>query len=406
MRKSFYEYYGLTTSELDKLWKNGLIVFDTNVLLSLYRRPIDVRDDILNVLKGLKERIWLPQQVGFEYHEDRMEEANRHVKAIKELPSRFQEFSDKIQQDYQNNPYIDYKKIKTSMTRLCSTMHKHCNEWLSSCPDFLHEDKILEVLTELFESKVGDVYDKSRLEEIYKIGAERYANRVPPGYKDRKKKDGEQHRYGDLIIWLQIMEKAKAAEKDIIFVTDDEKEDWWEMFEGFKTGPCRSLIKEFRNNVGNHIIWFYTTERFLTEAKKRVGITIKPKTIEETKRPVLDYSKIWGLDAEPGQVSIESWIGTQSPYSVAESELASIGATSFLGRVPHDYRKHLWSSKYTADGSVMGTISQLKGLGYGKEGSSIIDNIDSFIPKDLGNLAQDSSKEDEENNSSDKTKTE
>jgi len=35
MRKSFYQYYGLTSSELDKLWMDGLIVFDTNVLLSL-----------------------------------------------------------------------------------------------------------------------------------------------------------------------------------------------------------------------------------------------------------------------------------------------------------------------------------------------------------------------------------
>ena len=134
MRKQFFEYYGLTSSEVDKLWKYGLIVFDTNVLLSLYRRPIDVRNDILNVIKGLKERIWLPQQVGFEYHEDRTEEANRHIKAIKELSGKFQDFSEKIQQDYQNNPYIEYKKIKTSMLSLCAIVEKHRKEWLSSCP--------------------------------------------------------------------------------------------------------------------------------------------------------------------------------------------------------------------------------------------------------------------------------
>lgn len=130
MRKSFYEYYGLTSTELDKLWKDGLIVFDTNVLLSLYRRPIDVRNDILNVLKGLKERVWLPQQVGFEFHEHRLEEANRPVKAIKELSKRFQEFSYKLQQDYLNNPYIEFKKIKTSLERLCSSVEKQL-QWLA-----------------------------------------------------------------------------------------------------------------------------------------------------------------------------------------------------------------------------------------------------------------------------------
>ena len=45
MRNSFKEYYGLNSSELDKLWKEGIIVFDTNVLLSLYRRSQGVRDD-------------------------------------------------------------------------------------------------------------------------------------------------------------------------------------------------------------------------------------------------------------------------------------------------------------------------------------------------------------------------
>lgn len=400
MRKAFYEYYGLTTSELDKLWKDGLFVFDTNVLLSLYRRPIDVRNDILNVIKGLKDRIWLPQQVGFEYHEDRMEEANRHIKAIKELSRRFLEFSEKIQQDYQNNPYIDYKKIKSSMSRLCSMVEKHCNECLASCPDFLHEDKILETLTVLFESKVGEKYDKSRLEEIYRIGAERYDNKIPPGYKDRKKKNDDQHRFGDLIIWLQIIEKAKASDKDIIFVTDDEKEDWWEIYDGCKTGPCRALIKEFRSKVGNHITWFYSTERFLTEAKNRVGISIKTKTIEETKRPVADYPRIWDLDSEPGQVSIKSMMGTQSPLSIAESESASIGATSVFDYLSADYRGHLWRPKYTGDDSVLNAISRLKGIEL-----SSLRGVDSFISKEQDGIDQDISKEDENNNSSDKTKT-
>ena len=406
MRKSFYEYYGLTSSELDKLWKDGLIVFDTNVLLSLYRRPVDVRDDILNVLKGLRERVWLPQQVGFEFHEHRLEEANRPVKAIKELSKRFQEFSDKLQQDYQNNPYIEFKKIKNSLTRLCSTIEKNCSAWLSFCPNYLYEDKILDVLTELFDGNVGDGYEKARLEEIYNEGQERYDNKIPPGYKDSKKNNGGRHRFGDLIIWFQIMEKAKVADKDIIFVTDDEKEDWWEMFEGYKTGPCRALIKEFRSVVGEHIIWFYTTERFLTEAKHKVGISIRPKTIEETKRPVIDYSKFWSIDSEPGQVSIETILGTHPYSSLAESDLASIGTTSVLGGMP--YRRHLFNPRFAADGSVMKTLSQMGSIGKSNIDNSLlpIDIIDTSVQENSDTSTVQQPAREEEENSSENTKTE
>lgn len=52
MRNSFKEYYGLNSSELDKLWKEGIIVFDTNVLLSLYRRSQGVRDDFISMIKS------------------------------------------------------------------------------------------------------------------------------------------------------------------------------------------------------------------------------------------------------------------------------------------------------------------------------------------------------------------
>lgn len=268
---------------------------------------------------------------------------------------------------------------------------------------------ILDVLTELFDGNVGDGYENARLEEIYKEGLERYANKIPPGYKDSKKNCGNRHRFGDLIIWFQIMEKAESADKDIIFVTDDEKEDWWELFEGFKTGPCRALIKEFRSVVGEHIIWFYTTERFLTEAKHRVGISIKPKTIEETKRTVIiDNSKFWSLDSEPGQVSIETILGTQPYSSVAESDLASIGATSVLGSMP--YKRHLFNPRYAADGSVMKTLSQMGSIGnsYFDNSSLPIDSINTSIQKELGSSTdqQPTEEKEEEVNSSDNTKTE
>jgi hypothetical protein len=39
MRNAFYGYYPPTAQELETLWLQGTVVFDTNVLLNLYRLP-------------------------------------------------------------------------------------------------------------------------------------------------------------------------------------------------------------------------------------------------------------------------------------------------------------------------------------------------------------------------------
>lgn len=305
MRKAFFEYYGLTPEELTDLWDNGLIVFDTNVLLSLYRRSKDAREDILSVMKGFSDRLWLPHQVGSEFHERRLSEAIRPIESIKELSSKLEKSRDTICREYENNPYVSCKFIKDSFNALIKRIQKKADEWLETCPSFLNDDIILSQLTILYDGKVGEVYDESRLKEIYKEGEDRYSRSIPPGYKDANK-EGEKHRFGDLIIWLQIIDKAKELRKGIIFITDDQKEDWWELFKGDKIGPRKELIREFRKITGNQIICFYTTDRFLSYAKEKSGMSIKKKTIEEVKMPseyLESLARILADNSKPGQVS-------------------------------------------------------------------------------------------------------
>lgn len=331
MKNSFKEYYGLNSSELDKLWNNGIIVFDTNVLLSLYRRSEDVRNDFVSMMRSLKDRIWLPHQVGYEYHEHRLEEALRPVDALKSIMGKIHKFEKDFEQEYSNNPYLEAKKIKSAFKTFSSRIDRLIQTSLSSCPDFLHDDGILSELTELFDGKMGPEYQEKVLSDIYRIGNERYSNKIPPGYKDTKKHEGDRHRFGDLIIWLQIIEYAKASEKDIIFVTEDTKEDWWEEYKDNRIGPRHELIREFRSGTNNRLIWFYTPDRFLQYAKTKVGIPVKPKTIEEIKRPTIDWTTILGQSTLPGQVAIESrwpFVSLGESGSEASSLFASNNGTT------------------------------------------------------------------------------
>ena len=71
MKKQFAEYYNLPDERIKEIWDNSLIVLDTNVLLNLYRYNEEARNDFINALKSYEGRLWIPYQVGLEFHRRR-----------------------------------------------------------------------------------------------------------------------------------------------------------------------------------------------------------------------------------------------------------------------------------------------------------------------------------------------
>ena len=73
MRNAIREYIELTEEEKKYLWDSAIFVFDTNVLLNLYRYSSKTRDIFLQALDEFKDRVWIPRQVAEEFMEDRRE---------------------------------------------------------------------------------------------------------------------------------------------------------------------------------------------------------------------------------------------------------------------------------------------------------------------------------------------
>ncbi|RWB57615.1 MAG: hypothetical protein EOQ47_09515 [Mesorhizobium sp.] len=69
MRKIFPEYYQPTDAEFEKLWSEGLLVPDNNVLFHLFRFMPKQREEVLAAFKLFGDRLWLPHQVAKEFHE-------------------------------------------------------------------------------------------------------------------------------------------------------------------------------------------------------------------------------------------------------------------------------------------------------------------------------------------------
>ena len=355
MRSAFYEYYSLSKKEVDRLWVEGTIVFDTNVLLGLYRLSKDSRDEILRVMDGYKNRLWIPNQVGFEYHENRLENAMNPIDAVRGLEKKAVDFEKSIKSYYSSNPYVDFKKFEKTLNSLKTRFANLATEWMKSCPNPVKDDAILDSLTNLFDGKVGSEYDEKRISEVYKIGIDRYDKKIPPGYKD-KDKPFDRQRYGDLIIWFQIMDYSRTANKDIIFVTDDVKEDWWASYKDDKLGPRRELIHEFRKEPGGHIIWFYTAERFLSFAKDKKGASVKSKTLDEIKRPTMDWVSAMGLDSVLGEENPLAPLSSRF-QSVADA-LSSSGVGLTSGLPSDSWKNSVLGNKYLMDDDTISALQR------------------------------------------------
>ena len=324
---SFSCFYHLVDSqELDQIWKDEktLFIFDTNVLLSLYSFQSESRRDFFKVLDSIKDRIWIPFHVALEFQKNRLSIIKNRRKTFSDLNSEINKLRDTIkfekkpfttiQTDFslkKNYPDVfsklteNFEKINEKYTELEKDFSNLLKEVLTevsnydtdkiyvNSPDFIREE-----LSKLFnDERVGlNIFDsQEKLNELYSEGELRYKNKIPPGYKDESKGDEEfffdnlsyKRKFGDLIIFKQIIEFSKEkAIKNVIFISEDIKEDWRHIEEqnGDKIlGARPELKKELYKKSGVDQFLVYQIQDFMKNTKEYLNIQIEEKTLIDIK---------------------------------------------------------------------------------------------------------------------------
>ena len=74
MRNVIKEFLEPSNTDKRQLWEKAVFVFDTNVLLNLYRYSSKTRNSLLDAFESLKERVWIPYQVAHEFMRRREQE--------------------------------------------------------------------------------------------------------------------------------------------------------------------------------------------------------------------------------------------------------------------------------------------------------------------------------------------
>lgn len=309
MKEKFKAFYEVDEEELHNIWEseNTIFIFDTNTLLNLYQYSKETQNEFFKILTKIEGRIWIPFHVALEYQRRRLDVIRDEKSVFNKIQVKLDNIKNSVDNNFSEfklkarNPllFVIEEKFKADIRSLVDNFKIQVEESGNSQPCVRSNDDIRNHLDMLLKDKVGNEPTKEWIQEVSSEGIIRYNNEVPPGYKDANKDRDPNYasfiyndvvyerKFGDLIIWKQIIEyiKKESSIENLVFITDDSKEDWWEIVDsgGKKSIGARPELKSeiYRETKINNFK-MYRTNDFLTSAKNHYGIDIDNKAIEET----------------------------------------------------------------------------------------------------------------------------
>lgn len=267
MNEMFKGYLNYSNDEYSRIWKDALIVVDTNILLNFFRYSKDTRKILFDIFDKLKARLWIPYQVGKEFFKSKnkvmVNSYNEYDSLLKTLNKTFDEALNEINKKKNTQLKCKEKIQEIIKSNIKEIEHLLINEKNEKVPKFKEND-VEEKILNLFNECIGEDFDSEEYETIKKEGINRINNKIAPGYKDSSKSEN-----GDYYIFYSLIKKAKNDNKDIIFITDDVKEDWFNEYNGEKHGGNNELLNEFYEKTGK-LLMIYTSDGFVKAYNKNI----------------------------------------------------------------------------------------------------------------------------------------
>lgn len=332
MKTHYPGYYKLSKDDLNELWKKATVVFDTNVLLDLYRVSDETASKLIETIAFFsnKNRVFIPFQVANEYHRNLYEVILCQKKKYEDALKFLTDFENKISEK-RNHPYLP-SNLKERFSSLLTDIKGSFDEQTQRIDNIITLPSIKDELATLLEGKVGKEYSSEELDKIKKEGSRRYAEKIPPGFKDADKSSDNQ--YGDFVIWREILDYSKDNTTDIIYVSSDVKEDWYLRLHGMTLGPRPELIKEFQDYTDQNIN-LYSLNQFLQEVNKQKVADIPEASLKEVES-VIQTKR----DTDFGSL-LSSVFGEKTSQLSKGSLLDSLNYSNVLGKktVLSDYLK-------------------------------------------------------------------
>lgn len=327
MRNMFKGFYTGNIKENSEIYKfeDTIFVFDTNVILDLYRNNSDTISAIKRSIEQVKDRIFLPYFTALEYQRRRLSVIDDQKHLISSTTSPIvdiMKFSSNMIEKCKSTKARHYEGLNRQVSDLIIKSNELLNTGLEAMYETLQEsieelntkDIHREWIDSIFSGKIGAKKDQEYIDNLDKECKKRYESKTPPGFCDIDKLDKAdstfvydgvkyQRAYGDFYIWKEILEyTSEKNAKNVFLITNDAKDDFI-----FKVGRD----KDNKENKGVHA--------FLREEIVNYG-SVKNFDVLNTKELILNINNAFDLKIDTDNLNISTGNGYSLREKVSNSE--------------------------------------------------------------------------------------
>lgn len=282
-----------TGDDLRQALQTGTVAVDTNVLLNLYRYNEQTVADLLEILNAVKERLFVPHQVMREFWRNRQSVIAGLGSATKDTFSAFDKnrtsTQDAIRRWAKSVALAEEEResLLVQVDRLFSELQERLREepvkLTERTPTI--EDSLLSRLEPLLDGAVGAPLSESEWRAAVEEGERRVESSEPPGYMDAEKLESDlaEGASGDYLVWYQLLKAGESQRTDLVLVTADTKEDWWNRgTRGEIIGPRRELVDEYFKAAGGRLYLFEPSH--LLKYSSVLGIGTSEESLHDVER--------------------------------------------------------------------------------------------------------------------------
>ncbi|GHH03969.1 hypothetical protein GCM10018792_21070 [Streptomyces rubradiris] len=267
--------------------RSYMVVVDTNVLLELYRFTPDAREELLQALRRVGDRLWIPHQVAAEYYNRRVDAVKDHLALYASVPKSLDDHKAKVLQELYafakrcsmatEDKRALVEPIQEVFTRVKAEVVKHAESFDLTLEGVISGDPVLSELAEILDGKTGQGFNDDETRALIEEYERRAQDERPPGYKDSNKKDNA---HGDYFVWEQVLRRAEELSSPILLVTNDVKEDWVRKEAGLIVGARPELVAEMKERCGVDFL-ILQLGAFLQVARKELGASVSASTVAQ-----------------------------------------------------------------------------------------------------------------------------
>ncbi|MCC8243613.1 PIN-like domain-containing protein [Saccharothrix luteola] len=290
---AFPGYRRPSEEELAEALRSALVVVDANVLLNLYRYNEATRDDLLGLLRGVGDRLWVPHQVMREFWRNRLTvlagRAAATDQVLTALGKQQRAADDALHQWAKTTALAD--AVRDDLVRKVDALHRELVAAIRShtppspdSPGLPGREPVLDQLEALLRGKVGAQPDHSQWKALVQEGKRRAGAKEPPGYLDAGKDDSSlpEGAAGDYLVWAQAVQEAARRDADLLLVTGDEKEDWWWRYRSDFLGPRVELVEEFAAASGKQLYMMRPVD--LLRRAAAIEVEVRSESVSDVAR--------------------------------------------------------------------------------------------------------------------------